>query len=64
MPVLDEPGVQVDDEHVVGVDSDTLVADYNGLLDLTLLRGLRHEMEVAVANVEFVGPSDQVLGRF
>lgn len=65
MPVLDQFVFQANDKDVECVDANTLIADNNGLTySPSLLVDLFHQLQVAVANIEFVGPIYQVFRPF
>lgn len=62
MPILDELVLEINNEHIERVDSDTLETDNNlFFLLLSSLVHFLHDMDVTVSNIKLVGPLDKIL---
>lgn len=59
MPVLDELCFEVDYKHIIGVNTDTFVADYNGFLPLFSALTLQ-QIKVTIGDIKLVLPVNKI----
>ena len=59
MPVLDELCFEVDDKHIISVNANTFVADYDGFL-LVFSTLVLKQIKVTVSDIKLVLPVDKI----
>ena len=59
MPVLDELCFEVDDKHIISVNANTFVADYDGFL-LVFSTLVLQQIKVTVSDIKLVLPVDKI----